>query len=232
VDLTAYYDDYWSGKDDAFDASRLGLLTRRVPKGARFLEVGCGPGLLGRLLREREVHVTGLDHSHVALVRARDKGVACVRCAVEGEPLPVRDEAFEWAASNSSLEHLFDPTSVIEEIHRVLKPGGVFLWMVPNVGHWRFRLWLAMGRFPVVENSPTDPLHLRMYTRHDAVVVLKRIGFRVRRVTGSAGTWVPVLYPAWLRLPGVRHLYETLAPAWPSMLCRYLVVEAEKVGKR
>lgn len=229
MDLTAYYDDYWSGKDDAFDASRLELMVKRVPKGARLLEVGCGPGILGQLLLEREVHVTGLDHSHVALERARDKGVACVRCALEGEPLPVRDEAFQWAASNSSLEHLFDPESVLKEIHRALKPGGVFLWMVPNVGHWRFRLWLLAGSFPTVADSPTDPLHLRMYTRRDAVGVLKKNGFKVRRVTGSAGTWVPRLYPAWLRCPGIRHLYEALAPAWPSMFCRYLVVEAEKV---
>ena len=229
VDLTAYYDDYWAGKDDAFDASRLKLMTRRIPEGSRLLEVGCGPGILGKLLEERKVRVTGLDHSHVALVRARDKGLACVRCALDGRPLPIRDEAFQWAASNSSLEHLFDPGAVLKEIHRVLRPGGVFLWMVPNVGHWRFRLWLLAGRFPMVENSPTDLLHIRMYTLSEVKRNLSDLGFRVRYVTGSAGTWVPVLYPSVLRVPGIRHLYERAAPWWPSMLCRYLLVEAERI---
>ncbi len=230
VDFKAFYDSYWSVKDDSYDESRLALIANRIPFGARVLEVGCGPGILGKLLVDKGVGVVGVDFSPVALDRAGEKGVDPVLCDPDSSPLPFEDGEFSFAASNSSLEHLFDPTAVLKEISRVLRPGGVFLWMVPNIGHWRFRLWLLSGTFPVVQNSATDPLHIRMFTARDAARMLRQAGFHVRGVSGSAGTWVPRLYPALLRLPGIRHVYERLAPVWPGLFCRYLLLDAEKKG--
>ena len=198
------------------------------PRGHGSLRWGAGPGSWASSSLRKGVRVTGLDFSEVALRRARAKGVDAVACDPDAEPFPFLDRTFEWCASNSSLEHLIAPDRALAEIARILEPGGTFLWMVPNVGHWRFRLWLLFGRFPEVPDSPTDFLHLRMYTRHDAAKALARHGFALRRVTGSAGTWVPKLYPWFLRAPGPRHVYERLAPFWPSLLCRYLVLEARK----
>lgn len=228
MDFRRFYDAYWAGKDDSFDSARLALMADRIPPGAGVLEVGCGPGILGRLLAAKGAWTAGADLSPVALERAAARGVRAVWCETDGRTLPFRDGSFPWAASNSSLEHLFHVEEAVREIHRVLAPGGIFLWMVPNIGHWRFRLWLLSGRFPVVENGPTDPLHIRMFTAREAKRLLRRTGFRVRRMTGSAGTWVPRLYPAWLRAPGVRHAYEAVARGWPSLLCRYLLLEAVK----
>lgn len=230
MDLKSFYDEYWTRKDDSFDRHRLALIVKRVPAGCPVLEVACGPGILGKLLKEKGIAVIGVDQSMVALRRAKEKGVNPVHSDPDGQPLPFKDGSFHWAASNSSLEHLFLPNEALREIHRVLAPEGVFLWMVPNIGHWRFRLWLLFGRFPQVPNSATDLLHIRMYTKGDAKALLRSCGFRVRCVTGSAGTWVPRLYPWILRLPGVRHVYERLAPLWPALLCRYLMLEAVKIG--
>jgi len=230
VDLKAYYDQYWISKDDSYDRGRLALLLDRIPESASCLEINCGPGILGKLLREKGIEVVGVDLSSVALRRAHKKGVLSVQCDPDGEPLPFKDNSFKWAVSNSSLEHLFQPDEALSEISRVVAPGGSFLWMVPNIGHWRYRLWLLFGKFPVVPNSPTDLLHIRMYTRSESIKSLKAHGFRVKKVTGSGGVWVPKLYPFFMRTPGLSHLYERLAPLWPSLLCRYLVLEAQKVG--
>jgi SAM-dependent methyltransferase len=232
VDFKAYYDAYWAGKDDAFDSTRLALMKDRVPGGCRVLEVGCGPGILGKLLVDEGIRVVGADLSTVALRRAREKGVLAIQCDPDGKPLPFRKDTFAFAASNSSLEHLFQPEHALREIHRVLRPEGTFLWMVPNIGHWHFRLWLLFGRFPSIDNSATDPLHIRMYTVREAKKALQAAGFKIRAVTGSAGTWVPRLYPTLLRAPGVRHVYERLAPWWPGLLCRYLLLEAVKIRAR
>ena len=58
MDLKSFYDDYWSLKDDSYDASRLALLLKRVPAGSRLLEVACGPGILGKLLKGKGVSKT------------------------------------------------------------------------------------------------------------------------------------------------------------------------------
>ena len=54
----------------------------------------------------------------------------------------------------------------------VLILGGTLIWLVPNIGHWRYRLWLLAGRFPTIDNSPTDEYHIRFVTRHEGLELL------------------------------------------------------------
>jgi 2-polyprenyl-6-hydroxyphenyl methylase/3-demethylubiquinone-9 3-methyltransferase len=48
------------------------------------------------------------------------------------EKLPLRDNAFDGVICSSVIEYLHDPKACLEELHRVLKPGGVALISVPN----------------------------------------------------------------------------------------------------
>lgn len=53
-----------------------------------------------------------------------------------GECIPYPDSTFDIVFADNVLEHLSDPTSVFNEINRVLKPGGVFLAKTPNAWHY------------------------------------------------------------------------------------------------
>ena len=76
--------------------------------------------------------------------------------------------------ANSNLEHLFFLHRHINEVTRCIKPGGKFIWLVPNIGHWRYRLWLMFGRFPYIPNSPTDEYHIRYITAHEGRKLITR----------------------------------------------------------
>jgi SAM-dependent methyltransferase len=105
--------------------------------GARLLEVGCGPGHLSmRLARRSGAAVTGLDLDPAMVARARARAAVApgdgrVPEFVVGDvaSLPFDDAAFDVVVSTFSLHHWSEPRRGIEEIARVLKPGGrVLIW--------------------------------------------------------------------------------------------------------
>jgi ubiquinone/menaquinone biosynthesis C-methylase UbiE len=104
----------------------------RVPPQARVLDVGCGSGWATRLLSEYAIngHVTGIDISDEMIGVARESSKAFPNADFEvasAEQLPFADNEFTHAFSMESLYYYANIPLALEEIHRVLRPGGLFV---------------------------------------------------------------------------------------------------------
>ena len=55
---------------------------------------------------------------------------------LDGDRYPVENETFDACVSNYVLEHVRKPRDHFEEIHRVLKPGGIYVFRTPNRHHY------------------------------------------------------------------------------------------------
>ena len=229
MNLVAYYDAYWRQADDTFDQERLALLAKHVLPGEEVLEVDCGPGVLAAQMRDRGAHVVATDLSHVAVERARSKGIDCTQVDIDAEPLPFEDARFDMVVSNSAIEHRFDHGHAFDECVRVLRPGGRFILCLPNIAHLICRWWILTGRFPYVKHSPTDAMHLRFFTVCEAKALCAARGLEVLSVEGSASLWAREFYPTVWRKRRLRGLVTWLARVWPSMFSRDFVLVAEKV---
>ena len=113
-------------------------LTRRA-EGASVLEYGCGPGSQAYLLAEHGATVTGIDLSPVAIDMARERGE---RAGLEesldfrvmdAEHLDLPDASFDVVCGSGILHHL-DLDRAYAELARVLRPGGVGVFIEP-MGH-------------------------------------------------------------------------------------------------
>ena len=227
MDLRDYYDNHWSHvAEGEVDYTRLQLIVDLLEPGERALDAGCGPGFLAALLAENGIEVVGVDVSAVGPERTRRRGIDARQVDLDTEPLPFADGEFDAVIANSSLEHLFYMRRHVRECVRCVRPEGKFIWLVPNLGHWRYRLWLLRGRFPYIPNSPTDEYHIRYTTAYEAKKLLREAGLGKIKLRGHAGTWCAGLYPriftSRYTKRFVDRLYEPLVRLRPSVFARYL----------
>jgi ubiquinone/menaquinone biosynthesis C-methylase UbiE len=110
------------------DAELAMRLTDLGP-GTRVVDIGCGPGVAARLAAERGATVVGVDPAEVMLrVARRDdhrRRVTWQEGSAESLPLP--DHSVDIAWSLSTVHHWPNVTGGLDEVRRVLAPGGRFL---------------------------------------------------------------------------------------------------------
>jgi ubiquinone/menaquinone biosynthesis C-methylase UbiE len=110
---------------------RLGELLRRyLPErgdGLRLLDVGCGTGHHMASLRERGFEVVGVDGSEEMIAHARANNPGAKLKVADVDSLPFPDSSFDLVLCIEVLRYLPDFTRCVNEIARVLKPGGACL---------------------------------------------------------------------------------------------------------
>jgi SAM-dependent methyltransferase len=112
-------------------AQTLGVLVDLVPEDpqARWVETACGPGLIARAMAPRVGSVVGIDLTPTMVEKARadaaTAGVENVSFEVgDATALPLADDSLDGAITRFSLHHIPAPIRVLEEMARVVKPGG------------------------------------------------------------------------------------------------------------
>lgn len=100
--------------------------------GHRVLDAGCGSGPLSAALRAKDAIVTGFDSSPamVELARKRLGMKAALHVGDLSQPLPFADDAFDDDGASLVLHYLKDWSTPLNELRRVLKPGGRIIMSV------------------------------------------------------------------------------------------------------
>jgi len=97
-------------------------------RGKRVLEVGCGMGYMAMNWAQQGADVTAVDLNPVAVAQTRRRfelfGLKGDIQEVDGERLPFADATFDYVYSWGVLHHTPGTKAAIDELHRVLKPGG------------------------------------------------------------------------------------------------------------
>jgi 2-polyprenyl-3-methyl-5-hydroxy-6-metoxy-1,4-benzoquinol methylase len=109
----------------------LALLKEHVPANARLLDVGCAAGLFVKEARDHGFDATGCDYSARAVAYGKERfAVELIHSAAEA--IDAADNSFDVVTILHVFEHLPDPMSVLKELRRVLKMGGLLLLETVN----------------------------------------------------------------------------------------------------
>lgn len=130
---------FTKGADPEYDLEIIPIVVRELGACQRILDIGCGEGQVARALVDAEnadrpaPEVVGIDPAYLQVRYATDEeeprpGLAYLQGA--GEALPFVDDSFDGAFCCLSIEHADDADLVLEEVARVLCPGGRFLLLI------------------------------------------------------------------------------------------------------
>lgn len=137
----------------------------------RLLEVGCGDGDFLSMAEAEGWQVTGVEYSQAACERARGrlKNGEVIRGELSQAALPA--DQFDLCVISDVLEHVRAPLDFLQEIHRVLKPGGALFVATPSIDSWSARFlrqnWMEFK---------TE--HLTYFDQQTLQTALFRSGFR------------------------------------------------------
>jgi SAM-dependent methyltransferase len=182
------------------------LFLRHCPKVQRFLDIGCGAGVIGRYLGRslNAEAIYGLDVSERLASVARKQGCLAAVANLDASHLPFKDESMDAIFCGEVIEHLIDPDHLLDEIGRALKPEGVCVITTPNLASWINRIMLALGWTPLqvettrrsirgrprwafpTEKDPAGHIHvmtvpaLKAVVRDNAFVILESIPYGLK----------------------------------------------------
>lgn len=158
--------------------------------GRRILDIGCGAGPLTEQLLQRGATVSGFDASQamIDLAQQRLGGQAELQVAALGQQLPYADDSFDDAVASLVFHYLPDWKPALDEVRRVLKPGGRLIMSVNHPILYPFNhrgedyFQLAKHTDEVAFNG--QPAQLTYWHRplDETMMALIRGGFAIERV--------------------------------------------------
>lgn len=129
--------------------------------GRRVLDLGCRYGALTEYFAEGN-EVTGVDIDREALEHAEARlGIQALWADLD-DPLAFMDATFDVVVIGELLEHIREPQRLLDQAHRVLRPGGTLVGSTPNGFRLKNRLRFLAGGHP--EDNPT---HLHLFSPAD-----------------------------------------------------------------
>jgi 2-polyprenyl-6-hydroxyphenyl methylase / 3-demethylubiquinone-9 3-methyltransferase len=156
----------------------------------KLLDVGCGGGLLAEEFARSGFLVTGIDPATESIETARahalESGLNIEYQVGSGERLPFADASFDHVACCDVLEHVDDVDEVIEEIARVLKPGGLFFY--DTINRTAFSKLVAIKIMQEWPSTAVCPANVHVWEKFirpvELVATLERHGLDQREMRG------------------------------------------------
>jgi len=158
--------------DDGIDLKHLDKFLLLLPKRAKILDVGCGPGNYTAYMMEKGFDVEGIDLSQGMLKVAKRLVTKGKFRLMDMRKLKYRSRLFDGLCVAYSLYHieLKQVPKTLKELHRVLKSKGLIILM------------LQQGRGEGIMSEPLNPkekMFFKYYQKNEIEQLLKMANFRV-----------------------------------------------------
>ncbi len=192
-------------------------------RNARIVDVSCGAGEILEALRDRGY--TKLSGTRFTECEGAPKDVRIIPNVDLLKGLPFDDGSYDVVICTEVLEHLCNHVKAIEELTRVVRPGGVLFLSTPNILRLRSRFVFFLSGFHKSKSRFVryDVPLSRYYESHNFV-----IGFPVLHYFLTAcGMTVEKLYRSKIRLVDVVLLLILFLPVSVSMACQLFVCDRD-----
>lgn len=154
-----------------------GIARENGVKG-RLLDVGCGDGRLIYHMRELGWGVAGNDFAEGYVASARNHGLDVRLGTLQDASFDLN--SFDLVNMGDVVEHLVDPSALLCEISKHLKPGGLLVVRTPDAGAGFSRLTLWLSKLLRIQWVASEaPMHINDFTEMSLCETISKAGYRV-----------------------------------------------------
>ena len=193
--------DNFKGLETFFHRKRQKLLLNLIEKfgkGEKYLDAGCGSGLITRHL---PVNSIGLDINPRNVKRAKKYAPLAKIVEADIENMPFIDNYFSTIICSEVLEHIPNPQRAISEIKRVLEPGGILIGTVPQKNFlWKLRV--------LSSTHPGEPYH-KEYRKSELIRILS--DFEIIKIF-PASYFMTLVFIVRKKSQKIKEVYEQVPP--------------------
>jgi ubiquinone/menaquinone biosynthesis C-methylase UbiE len=221
-------DTYYEPKAEYGKRKRSLILGLLEPgRGEKIIDIGCGVGTWVYNAARYGAEAYGVDYSEESIRMARqlikrfDVADKTKLFVADGTRLPFEDGFFDKATAIEFIEHinLREKDIFLQELYRVLKPGGIAVISTPNgvregIGerYWKLRRILFKNKVP------ENPLHFGITTRQEFEKLLKERGFEFRLIYADTVRPYLAALPLLKRYLALRLVWVATKPRQPLEL--------------
>lgn len=150
-------------------------------KDGRVIEIGCGGGQFIRLISSvrKELKYFGTDISKQAIAISSRKANGIMYCVSDAANLPFKQNSFDMVVAVDVFEHIYDVKKTLDDIHLVLKDGGIVFAYVPCEAE-PFTLFWFFNKIKIGNNIPTKHFgHIQRFTKKSIESIIAESGFKI-----------------------------------------------------
>lgn len=199
--------------------ARLSLVKnwgRNIPPNSIGLDIGCGSGAAAQLLQQQfNLMPIGLDISKFAVDASKERGVKTLQ--VDVTKLPIEEASQDFVLALDVIEHIEDRHILLNEMFRVLRPGGKGLITVP-AHSW---LW---------SNHDVLNHHFRRYSKQLLLEDLVEAGFLLKSVRWWNSIFLPYIYLTRFAKRGKESSEFELPPRLLQVLVNFILTTEARIG--
>jgi len=122
------------------------------------LDVGGGTGRVSSIFQKLTPHVIIIDAAFYMLKEALKKGITAVNAEAEG--LPFCANSFDRIVMIDALHHVANQERTLEEMWRLLKPGGKLIIEEPDIRHWGVKLLAFFEKALLMRSHFLEPNYI------------------------------------------------------------------------
>ncbi len=159
----------------------LQVIANMIEAHTKVLDIGCGDGtLLELLVNDRHVDARGLELSQAGVNACVARGLSVVQGNADTDLSYYPDNGFDTVILSQTLQATQRPHEVLTEMARI---GERLIVSIPNFGHWRVRLDLALnGRMPItgaLAASWYETANIHLCTLRDFAALCDTLGLKI-----------------------------------------------------
>ena len=186
TDYESLKSQYAAKGDDYYEQDRREMLEFIPPDAETILDVGCGSGTFGQLVKQ-EINCIywGIEPDAASAEKAALRLDKVINSTFSADLPEIENQSFDVICFNDVLEHLTNPEEILELCRNKLTEKGIIVASIPNILFFHTMVDIIVRQdWQYQESGVLDKTHLRFFTKKSIIRMFENSGYEIIKIAG------------------------------------------------